>query len=215
MLRWSSQRSWGSTSWSTPDLKYHLLDKWRKIDSLVFGFFSSFLSLIMSYSCCINVSWKGLAICPKGYCFKQDNRNYLISTSILINTIHCWRIKMVSKAVHSSIVFPTLLASSDRQKNGTYIRSLGIIFCPSLYHVTSGRGKEARVGRLMRAARPCVTVFLCSSAEKFPWTWRGKSNDKKQRKQKFTERIHQVQDSFYTLCTIYALLETTLAEQNS
>lgn len=77
---------------------------------------------------------------------------------------------MISKAVHSADWFPSPLA---RQKNGTYIRLLGIIFCPSLYHVTSGRGKEARAGGLMTAARPCGTVFLCSSAEKFPWTWRG------------------------------------------
>lgn len=55
-------------------------------------------------------------------------------------------------------------------KKNTYIRLLGIILCPSLYHVTRGRGKEARGGWLMMAARPWVTVFLCSSAEKFPIT---------------------------------------------
>lgn len=43
--------------------------------------------------------------------------------------------------------------------------------------MTSGRGKDARAGRLMTAARPCVTVFLCSSAEKLPWT--GRSGESK------------------------------------
>ena len=36
----------------------------------------------------------------------------------------------------------------------TYIWLLGIILCPSLYHVTRGRGKEARGGRLMIAGLP-------------------------------------------------------------
>lgn len=130
----------------------------------------------MSYSCCINVSWKGLIMCPKGHCFKQSVSK-ITGILILISTLHCWRMKVISEVVHGRTVFPTLWASRDRQKNGTYIRLLGMIFCPSLYHVTSGRGKEAWVGRLMTAARPCVTVFLCSSEEKFPWTWRRKSND--------------------------------------
>lgn len=42
----------------------------------------------------------------------------------------------------------------DGEEGDTYIRLLGMILCPSLYHVTRGRGKEARGGVLMMAARP-------------------------------------------------------------
>lgn len=53
-----------------------------------------------------------------------------------------------------------------------------MILCPSLYQVTRGRGKEARGGGLMTAARPWDTVFLCSPAEKLPRTAGGGREEK-------------------------------------
>lgn len=73
------------------------------------------------------------------------------------------KIKILSQAVFSTHTesFYEFERVLEREREGergnvkdTYIRLSGIIFCPSLYHVTRGRGNEARGGWLMTAARP-------------------------------------------------------------
>lgn len=64
------------------------------------------------------------------------------------------KIQIVSPAIFCVSVFACLIEREREGQRDTYIWLLGIILCPSLYHVTRGRGKEARGGWLMMAARP-------------------------------------------------------------
>lgn len=101
---------------------------------------------------------------------KKNLLGTLISTSLRKKNS---KIKILSLAVFFYTPFPVLRAEKKKTED-THMRLLGIILCPSLYHVTRGRGKEAIGGWWTMAARPWVTVFLCSLAEKFPRT-KGKS----------------------------------------
>lgn len=98
-----------------------------------------------------------------GLLFRTTGAQRLERTLIIIavQDKNC-KIKPLSPAA-----FGTSVSDAER---ATYIRLLGTTLCPSLNHVATGWGKEARAGGLMTAALPWVTVFLCSSVEKFPKT---------------------------------------------